>query len=35
MTAWCMANPWLTFFVVIAGLGVVESIVARICGRKP
>ena len=40
MSEWAMAHPWLTFFVAVWALCVLDSIVANICraiigGKKP
>lgn len=31
MTQWIMAHPWMTFFIVIVGLLILDSIIANIC----
>ena len=31
MTQWIMAHPWMTFFIVIVGLFILDSIIANIC----
>lgn len=31
MSAWCMAHPWLTFWLLIAGMCLVAEIIRTIC----
>lgn len=38
MTEWCMAHPWLTFWIIIVALTVVDNIANNvlrvICAKK-
>ena len=31
MTEWCMAHPWMTFWIVITALIVIGNIVENLC----
>jgi hypothetical protein len=33
MNEWCMQHPWMTFFIVVLLLLVIDSIVDNLCGR--
>lgn len=31
MSEWCMTHPWMTFWIIIVGLGVINSVVDNLC----